>query len=57
MLNRRMVLGQKKVPVFTKDGKVIGYVSIHSTSVGASKVARAPVEFSNRFGCYGWVMK
>lgn len=48
---------KRTVPVFTKDGKKIGEVSQSATSIGASKVAGAQVEFSGRFGTYGWVVK
>jgi hypothetical protein len=48
---------QQKVPVFDKSGKIIGYVSQSTTSVGASKIAKRPVEFSARFGVRGWVAR
>jgi hypothetical protein len=47
----------KRVPVYTKDGQIIGYVSQRATSVGASKLVGGRVEYSNRFGQYGWVCK
>ena len=47
----------KTVSVLTKDGKLIGKVSSRATSVGASKIAGGPVEWSYRFGYSAWVMK
>jgi len=51
-------MNQKRVPVVSKDGKQLGDVAASATSIGASKVAHnAPVQFSNRFGFYAWVVK
>lgn len=45
------------VPVYSKDGKVLGHVGSGATSVGAAKIAKGPVEYSRRFGVWGWIAK
>jgi hypothetical protein len=47
----------KQVQIVTADGKVIGAVSQQATSVGASKVAKAPVQFARVDGRYVWRVK
>ena len=49
--------GGKMVPVVTEKGEKLGEVKPVTTSVGASKVAGGPVEFSRRFGYWAWIKK
>lgn len=49
-------LNEKNVPVYDKDGKIIGYVYSSTTSVGAAKVAKTrSAEFTSRNGKFGWI--
>ena len=48
---------KESVPVYTEDGKLLGYVSKQATSIGASKVAGCPCEYVRKFGRYAWIAK
>jgi len=49
-------LNKKDVPVFDKDGNVIGYVYKSTTSIGAAKVAGTKsARFTKKNGVYGWI--
>ena len=51
-------MNQKQlVPVYTKDGKLLGYVSEQATSIGASKLAGCPCEYAHKLGRYAWIAK
>lgn len=43
--------------IVDETGNVVGCVSNRTTSIGAAKKAKAPVEFSRRFGFPAWVVK
>jgi len=47
----------KPIPVCDKQGNVLGHVATSATSVGASKIAGGPCEYSLRFGFHAWVRK
>ena len=47
----------KNVPVIDTKGNVIGHVSETATSVGASKVAKAPVQYRRVGRVYCWEVK
>lgn len=49
---------QARVPVYSRDGKVLTTVLKQCTSVGASKAAKAErCEWTFRFDVPGWVVK
>jgi len=48
---------QPNVPVFGTAGQILGHVSRSASSISAAKIAGGPVQFSRRFGVYGWVAK
>ena len=49
---------EKTVPLYDKQGNVIGYVSKAITSIGASKALKSKnAEYTLRYGKGGWVAK
>lgn len=46
-----------KVPVYSRDGRLLGHVSSSATSIGASKIAGGPCEMCRRHGVLSWVAK
>ena len=47
----------RRVNVYDAKGVIVGTVNVQTTSVGAAKIAGGAVEYSNRFGAFGWVRK
>lgn len=51
------MLNKKVVPVFDKYGVVVARVAQNATSVAATKITGETMEFSRRYGVWGWVCK
>jgi hypothetical protein len=45
----------KSVPVINREGKLAGYVTRNTTSIGASKLTGCNMQLENRLGTWSWV--